>query len=92
MVPARRDNVLFDSADSAAATVTISAPTMEKMTVVTPPRMAAQPKGANPWCAERLASPGLASLPAPSNQPAAMTMNTTMAATLMDANQNSNSP
>ncbi len=40
--------VLFDSADSAAATVTISAPTIEKITVVMPARIAAQPKGAKP--------------------------------------------
>src|SRR5688572_2169382 len=92
MVAASRDRVLFDSADSAAATVTISAPTIEKMTVVTPVRIAAQPKGVKPWCAERFETPGLDGLPIPSNQPAATTMNTTIAATLMDANQNSNSP
>jgi hypothetical protein len=38
---ASRDMVLPDSADSAAATVTISAPHMEKMTVVTPVKTAA---------------------------------------------------
>src|SRR3954463_3485495 len=91
-VAASRDSVLFDSADSAAATVTISAPTIEKMTVVTPVRIAAQPNGAKPWCAERWVKPGLAGLPTPSSQPAATTMKTTIAATLMDANQNSNSP
>src|SRR5688572_27965046 len=89
---ASRDSVLLDSADSAAATVTISAPTMEKMTVVTPVRTAARPKGTKPRCAVRLLIPGLAGLPAPSSQPAATTMNTTIAATLIDANQNSNSP
>src|SRR5512138_444148 len=89
---ARRDSVLLDSADSAAATVTISAPTIEKMTVVTPVRMAAQPNGAKPWCAVRFEMPGLDGLPTPSSQPAATTMNTTMAATLIEANQNSNSP
>src|SRR5689334_24156769 len=89
---ARRDSVLFDSADSAAATVTISAPTIEKMTVVTPVRIAVQPNGAKPWCAVRFEMPGLDGLPTPSSQPAATTMNTTIAATLIDANQNSNSP
>src|SRR5689334_21671157 len=89
---ARRDSVLFDSADSAAATVTISAPTIEKMTVVTPVRIAVQPNGAKPWCAVRFETPGLCGLPTPSSQPAATMMNTTMAATLIDANQNSNSP
>ena len=84
--------VLFDSADSAAATVTISAPTIEKITVVTPPRIAAQPNGAKPWCAVRFEKPGLDGLPTPSSHEAATTMNTTMAATLIDANQNSNSP
>src|SRR5678815_4124111 len=89
---AMRDMVLFDSADSAAATVTISAPTIEKMTVVTPLRIMTQPKGANPWCAVRWLKPGLAGFFTPINQPAATTMNTTIATTLMDANQNSNSP
>ncbi len=84
--------VLLDSADSAAATVTISAPTIEKITVVTPPSVASQPNGAKPPCAVRFETPGLGALPAPSNHPAATTMNTTIAATLMDANQNSNSP
>src|SRR4051794_17330413 len=91
-VAASRESVLLDSADSAAATVTISAPTIEKMTVVTPVRIAAQPNGAKPWCAERFVNPGLAGLPTPSSQPAATTMKTTIAATLIDANQNSNSP
>src|SRR5690242_2211043 len=89
---ASRDIVRFDSADSAAATVTISAPTIEKITVVVPLRMASQPKGAKPWCAVRFARPGLEGLRTPSSQPAAITMNTTMAATLIEANQNSNSP
>ena len=89
---ASRDIVLFDSADSAAATVTISAPTMEKITVVMPLRIAIQPKGAKPWCAVRFARPGLAGFFTPISQPAAMTMNTTIAATLIEANQNSNSP
>ncbi len=51
--------VLPDSADSAAATVTISAPHMEKITVVMPANIAAQPNGANPPCAVRLRKPGL---------------------------------
>src|SRR5262245_9735171 len=91
-VAASRDMVLFDSEDSAAATVTISAPTMEKITVVTPVRMAAQPNGTKPPPVVRLPSPGDEGLPTPSNHEAATTMNTTIAATLIDANQNSNSP
>src|SRR5690349_21482052 len=89
---ASRDIVRFDSADSAAATVTISAPTIEKITVVVPLRIAIQPNGAKPWWAVRLDKPGLTGFFTPSSQPAAITMNTTIAATLMDANQNSNSP
>src|SRR3954451_13644027 len=89
---ARRDIVRVDSADSAAATVTISAPTMEKITVVMPLRIAGQPNGAKPWCAVRFERPGLEEFFTPSSQPAAITMNTTIAATLIDATQNSNSP
>src|SRR4029077_13251889 len=92
MFAASRDIVLLDSADSAAATVTISAPTIEKMTVVVPPRTAAQPNGVQPPCAVRFARPGLAGFLTPNNHEAATTMNTTIAATLIDANQNSNSP
>src|SRR5262245_55145443 len=91
-VAASRDIVRFDSADSAAATVTISAPTIEKITVVTPVKISSQPFGANPPCEVRFDTPGLDALPTPSNHDAATTMNTTMAATLIEANQNSNSP
>jgi len=40
--------VLAESADSAAATVAISAPVRAKMTLVTPAKMAVTPAGANP--------------------------------------------
>jgi len=42
------------SADSTAAMVTISAPIIEKITVVTAASVASQPLGANPPCANRL--------------------------------------
>src|SRR5690348_14335676 len=89
---ASRDMVLPDSADSAAATVMISAPHIEKMTVVTPVNTTGYPSGAKPPCEVRLLKPGLACEPMPRSHAASTTMKTTMAATLIDANQNSNSP
>src|SRR4051812_41949747 len=49
------------------------------------------PSGKKPPCAVRFDRPG-ESPPTPSSQPAPMAMKTMIAATLIDANQNSNSP
>jgi hypothetical protein len=80
------------SADSAAAMVTISAPTKAKMTTTMPERTVMPPCGKNPPCAVRLLSPGESPLPSPSSQPTPIRMKRRIAATLMEANQNSNSP
>ena len=80
------------SDDSAAAIVAISAPTIEKMTVTMPTVIAPKPIGMNPPWDHRLEKsidlfghkPRTNSEPRP--------MKTMIAATLMPANQNSNSP
>src|SRR5690242_9188278 len=80
------------SEDSAAAIVAISAPTMEKMVVTTPTVTAIAPRGKNPPCAVRFEKsidlcgqiPNMNSVP--------RTRNRMIAATLIPANQNSNSP
>ena len=80
------------SADSAAAMVAISAPTIEKITTTMPEKMAPTPFGKNPPCAVRFEKsrrrPG--HRPRTNSEPQAR--KTPMARTLMDANQNSNSP
>jgi hypothetical protein len=80
------------SADSAAAIVTISAPTNAKITITTPDRIVTMPSGAKPSWLVRLERPGESPPPIPSRKPMAMTMKATIATTLMPANQNSNSP
>src|SRR6187200_2917573 len=80
------------SCDSAAAMVATSAPVIEKMTVTIAAVMAHPPLGRNPPCAVRLEK----SIDFPGHQPstyaAPTARKTTMALTLMPANQNSNSP
>ena len=80
------------SSDSAAAMVTISAPTKAKITITTPERIVTPPSGAKPPWAVRLLRPGESPAPTPSRKPAAIAMKAMIAATLIDANQNSNSP
>src|SRR5579862_3800488 len=80
------------SFDSAAAMVVISAPVREKYTVTAPESTATQPLGAKPPYWVRLAKVGPAPEVSPKAKAAARQMNATIAATLMEANQNSNSP
>ncbi len=83
---------LSGSADSAAAIVAISAPTIEKITVTMPTVIAPKPIGMNPPCSVRFEKsidlPGQS----PNTKHAPIAMNAKIAATLMPANQNSNSP
>src|SRR4051812_18025470 len=81
------------SGDSAAAIVAISAPKNEKTTTKTAENIGATPCGANPPWPVRLASPG-ESTPgkSPKITAAPSRTNTVIAATLIEANQNSNSP
>src|SRR6476619_234547 len=83
---------LSGSEDSAAAIVAISAPTMEKITVTTPTVIAMTPSGKNPPWLHRLekSSDLCGHKPRTNSDPS--TRNTTIAATLIPANQNSNSP
>ena len=80
------------SDDSAAAIVAISAPTIEKMTVTMPTVIAPKPNGMNPPWDHRLEKSIdlFGHKPTTNSEPRAM--NTMIAATLMPANQNSNSP
>src|SRR5512143_642921 len=80
------------SFDSAAATVVISEPVMEKNTVATAANTGVQPFGAKPPCTVRLPMVGPAGEVKPKAQAAATTMKARMAPTLTDENQNSNSP
>src|SRR5215813_10003681 len=80
------------SADSAAAIVAISAPTIEKITVTMPTVMTLKPIGRNPPWLHRLEKSIDLFGQMPNTKSAPNTMNTTIAATLMPANQNSNSP
>ncbi len=80
------------SGDSTAAIVAISAPHSENTTLVMPASTASHPNGANPPCEYRLLNVGPAGDVKPSAYAPAIRMNTTIAATLIDENQNSNSP
>ncbi len=80
------------SDDSAAAIVAISAPTIEKITVTMPTVIAPKPIGMNPPCHHRLEKSSDLFGHNPSTNSAPRPMNTRIAATLMPANQNSNSP
>ena len=83
---------LAGSLDSAAAMVAISAPTMEKITTTMPENTAPTPLGKKPPLFVRLEKSMLLSGQMPKTNSVPRTMNTTIAATLMPANQNSNSP
>ena len=80
------------SADSAAAIVAISGPTMEKITVTTATVTAPTPSGKKPPCDHRLEKSMLlwGHTPVTYSEPSAM--KTMIAATLIPANQYSNSP
>src|SRR5580704_4423165 len=80
------------SFDSAAAIVVISAPVSEKYTVTAPESTAVSPLGMKPPWALRLAKVLPVGEVKPKAYAAASAMNTRMAATLIEANQNSNSP
>src|ERR1700754_4311074 len=80
------------SDDSAAAIVAISGPTIEKITVTMPTVMTLAPIGRKPPGSVKLEKS--MDLPGhrPSTKHAPIAMNARIAATLMPANQNSNSP
>ena len=80
------------SCDSAAAMVATSAPTMEKITTTMAEKMAPIPSGNQPPCAVRLLKSRALFGHNPSTNSEPSAMNTMIAATLMPANQNSNSP
>src|SRR5215210_5690551 len=86
------DTARSGSDDSAAAIVAISAPTMEKITVTTPTVTAVTPSGKNPPWDQRLEKSIDLSGHKPNTKSPPRAMNATIAATLMPANQNSNSP
>ncbi len=86
------DTARSGSDDSAAAIVAISAPTMEKITVTTPTVTAMAPIGKNPPWLHRLEKSIALSGHKPNTKSPPRAMNATIAATLMPANQNSNSP
>jgi hypothetical protein len=79
---------------SAAATVAISAPSIEKTTVITPTSTELGPNGAKPPCCVRFASARSVE-PAfgvsPIRKPMPSSRKTTIAPTLIDENRNSNS-
>src|SRR6478672_8838417 len=72
--------------------VAISAPTIEKMTVTTPAVTARPPLGKKPPCAVRLLKSRSAFGQMPRTKRPPQTRKTMIAATLIPANQNSNSP
>src|SRR6478735_1152786 len=80
------------SGDSAAAMVAISAPVMEKITTTIAAKIAPFPSGKNPPCAYRLLKSMLLWGHTPRMKQVPKPMKTMMAATLIPANQNSNSP
>src|SRR6478609_715047 len=83
---------LAGSGDSAAAMVAISAPVMEKMTTTIAAKIAPGPNGKNPPLSVRLLKSMLLLGQIPRTKHPPSTMNTMIAATLIPANQNSNSP
>ncbi len=78
--------------DSAAAMVAISAPTIEKMTTTTAEKIAPTPFGKSPPLLTRLLKSRSLFGQKPSTKHPPSTKNKAMAATLMPANQYSNSP
>src|SRR3954454_15212736 len=83
---------LSGSLDSAAAMVATSAPVMEKITVTMATVIPLNPKGRNPPWAVRLEKSIDFCGHRPSTYALPITRNAMIAATLMPANQNSNSP
>ena len=69
----------------------ISAPTNAKMTITTPVSTFPMPSGANPPSLVRWLTPPSPPV-SPSAKASARQMNAMIAATLIEANQNSNSP
>src|SRR5262245_8371496 len=92
MLIVMREMTRVDSLDSAAAIVAISAPQSENTTVTTPASTATQPSGTKPPSDTRFENVGPVFEVIPSAYAPAMKTNATIAATLMDENQNSNSP
>ena len=80
------------SGDSAAAMVAISAPTMEKITTTIAAKIAPTPLGKKPPCAVRLLKSIALLGHSPNTNRLPRNRKTTIAATLIPANQNSNSP
>src|SRR5215217_4454203 len=80
------------SADSAAAMVAISAPTMEKTTMTIPETNDPEPLGKNPSCCVRLEKSRLRPGHRPRTNSVPSPMKTMIAKTLTPANQYSNSP
>src|SRR5690349_17626043 len=78
--------------DSAAAMVAISAPVIEKITTTIAAKIAPFPNGKKPPLAYRLLKSRLLWGQMPRMKQLPNAMNTIMAATLIPANQNSNSP
>src|SRR5580658_27270 len=91
-VETMRATDLAGSVDSAAAMVTTSAPIIEKNTVTEPASTATKPKGAKPPWLVRLPKVAPLGEVNPNAYALQMAMKTMMAMTLMEANQNSNSP
>src|SRR5919112_3422705 len=83
---------LSGSFDSAAAMVATSAPVIEKMTVTMATVIPLKPWGRKPPWAVRLEKSIALSGHRPNTYAVPIPRNTTIAATLMPANQNSNSP
>ena len=80
------------SSDSAAAMVAISAPTRLNMVEVAAASTTPQPLGTKPLCAVKLLKLGPLPDVMPKAHAAQTRMKTIIAATLIDENQNSNSP
>ncbi len=80
------------SADSAAAMVAISAPTIEKITMTMPEKSAPTPLGNRPPCSVRFEKSRSRPGHRPSTKKAPSAMKTMIVATLTPANQYSNSP
>jgi hypothetical protein len=72
--------------------VTISAPTKAKITTTMPLSSERAPSGAKPPSAVKFDRPGESPPPSPRSQPTPIAMKAMIAATLIEANQNSNSP
>ena len=89
---AARATAFSGSDDSAAAIVAISGPTIEKITVTMPTVIAPAPIGMNPPWLVRLEKSADLFGHRPRTKQAPIAMKARIAATLIPANQNSNSP